>query len=156
MRILQGKAGRHQIVLVEIEHRAVEQLQAARIDEYLGAVGAFEHQIGVARAGVPRKGVAEARAAAGLDGNAQAAFGLLVLLELLANHLRSAVSDLNHRLLSTPLRLPSSPHARARAPVPTSAGPVPTSPVSPRQSARRRAIRPPGLRSRWRRCSRTP
>src|SRR5688500_5154713 len=156
VRIFQGETRGQQVVLVEVEHRAVEQLVALRIDEHLRAVRAFEHLIGIARRAIPRKHVAETRAAAGLHGDAQAALGLLIFLELLADDPRRALSDLNHGLLSTPLRRPSAPHACARAPTPTSARPVPVSPASPRQSRRPRATRPPGLRSRWRRCSPTP
>ena len=61
------------LLLVEVEHRAVEQLEAARVDEDLRAARAFEDLVGRARRRVPAEHVAEARAAAGLDGDAQPA-----------------------------------------------------------------------------------
>ena len=51
VRVLQRETGGHQVVLVEIEHGAVEQLQAARIDEDLRAAGP-SNTWSVSRAGV--------------------------------------------------------------------------------------------------------
>src|SRR5262245_28941903 len=96
MRILQRKTRRQQVVLVEVEHRAVEQLQAARIDEDLRAIGAYEHQVGIPGVLIPRKRVAEPRAAARLHGDPETAAGLLLLEQLLVDHARCALSDFNH------------------------------------------------------------
>ena len=49
VRVLQREARRQQVALVEVEHRAVEQLQTARVDEDLRAAGAFEDVVGRAR-----------------------------------------------------------------------------------------------------------
>src|SRR6266540_6214122 len=82
MRIAQRETCREQVLLVEIQDSPVEQLEASRIDEDLGASRGFEDLIGLARRGVPLKYVAETRAAPGLYFDTKAATVKTVLLEL--------------------------------------------------------------------------
>ena len=100
MRVLQGETRGQQVVLVKIQNRPVQQFEAARIDEHLRAVGALEHLIVVFRRRVPRKRIAEARTAAGLDGDAKTAAGLGLLGQLLVDHARCALSDFDHLFLT--------------------------------------------------------
>src|SRR6476659_9789574 len=96
MRIPERETGGHQVVLIKVEHGAVQQLQAARIDEYLGAVRTFEHLIALPGAAIPRERVAETRTAAGLHRNAETATRLLFPGQLLRYDTSRAVRDLNH------------------------------------------------------------
>jgi len=100
MRILQREAHRQQVFLIKIQDGAVEQFQAARIDEHFGAVDALEHLIGRTRCRVPVKHVAVAGAAAGLDRHAESAAGKAVLLQLSIDHACRAFRDLNNCLRS--------------------------------------------------------
>src|SRR5688572_28480490 len=96
MWVLQGETGREQVALVEIEDGAVEQLQAARIDEHLGAVRSFEHFVVPFRRLIKGERVGKTRTAARLDGDAKATPGLALLAQLLLDHARRAVCNLNH------------------------------------------------------------
>src|SRR5262249_12397019 len=83
-------------VRVVVENRPVQIKQALLVDEELRPGRALEHFISQPRLPLPRKRVAEARAAAALDANAQSALVDALLGHQRPNLLRGDVADLNH------------------------------------------------------------
>src|SRR5262249_17116513 len=83
-------------IRVEVEDRAVQIEQALLVDEDPRILRPFEHFVAEARLLLPREGVAEARAPAALDADAESA-----LVEALPGHQRldlvsGDIGDLNH------------------------------------------------------------
>src|SRR4030095_15957784 len=87
---------RQEVVLVEVENRAVEGPQALRVHEYLCAAGAFEDVIGLSRGIVPGELITVARTPAGFHGDAKSTGGSLLFLELSIDDSRRTIGNLNH------------------------------------------------------------
>ena len=114
---------------------------------------------------VERERVAEPRAAAGLDGNAQAAAGLPCFAScfLITRAALSVISIIVLRFAILDSRAFSAASTAIRATCSRSGASSNFCTTrsarhrcSPRPSPRPRATRPRGLRSRWRRCTQTP
>src|SRR5687768_969892 len=86
---------------VVVERRAVDEAVTFRVDENLGAVRPFEHVIAGARRRLPGERVAQTRAAAGLDADAQTAIGEAVLRGHLLDELSCVLADLQHMRRTT-------------------------------------------------------
>src|SRR5207253_4595358 len=76
--------------------RAVQEQQALLVDEDFRAVGSFEDFVAEPRLFLPRKGVAQARAAAAFDADAQSALADALLGHQRPDLARRALADLNH------------------------------------------------------------
>src|SRR5687768_6376356 len=95
MRIGKNEALAHQAGVV-IEGRAVDEPEAFRVDEHLRAIGPVEYLVAVPRTGLPGEGVAQSRAAASLDSDAEPAVRKPVLLGHFPDELPRVLCDLHH------------------------------------------------------------
>src|SRR5215510_11328392 len=95
MRVVEHKAFAQQAGVV-VEDAAVEQPQAARIDEHLRAVRPLENRIAVLRRALPTEDVLEAGTAACLDADTEPRFATPALGQHRSDVCRGVSSDLNH------------------------------------------------------------
>src|SRR5688572_840656 len=101
VRVVEDEPFAEQIGVV-IERGAVEKEIALLVDEDLGAVGPLEHLVAKARLALPRKRVAEARAAAALDSHAEPSLADALLGHQRTDLLGGGLGDLDHRQWAAP------------------------------------------------------
>src|SRR5262249_13626003 len=81
---------------VVIERRSLNELIALRVDKHLRAFSALEDVIAVSRRGLPRERVAQTRAAARLDSDAQTTVGQAVFCGHLFDQRGGVFTDFKH------------------------------------------------------------
>src|SRR6185312_9167576 len=95
VRVVEDESLRDEIRVV-IEHGPVQKQQALPVHVDLGALGAFEHLVARSRGLFPRERVAQPRAAAALDADAQSALVDALLGHQRADLVRGGFRNLNH------------------------------------------------------------